>query len=153
MFPLYPHNMVPIFWGTHHFCSPQILQFWAEEPCLVNICDDPLLSGEISLGLQTSTWDETGNGRKSNKRFFQWGISISMGWLKGKSTGNHRISHEIWVFPAIFPLNQSVEYSHLEQKWWTLYHWWLVFLFSWRKWCLNRLDLSYIPFMIGYLIR
>jgi len=25
-------------------------------------------------------------------------------------TGNHRFSHEIWGFPADFPLNQSIEY-------------------------------------------
>ena len=35
--------------------------------------------------------------------------SWSMGWLKGKSTGNHRFSYEIWDFPVIFPLNQSIE--------------------------------------------
>ena len=28
---------------------------------------------------------------------------------KGKSIGNHRFSHEIWYFPVIFPLNQSIE--------------------------------------------
>ena len=33
-----------------------------------------------------------------------------MGWLEGKSTGNHRFSHEIWEFPVIFPLNQSIEF-------------------------------------------
>ena len=33
----------------------------------------------------------------------------SMGWLKGKSTGNLRFSHEIWDFPVFFPLNQSIE--------------------------------------------
>ena len=31
---------------------------------------------------------------------------FSVGWLKGKSTGNHRFSHEIWDFPVFFPLNQ-----------------------------------------------
>ena len=36
-----------------------------------------------------------------------------MDWLMGKSTGNHWFSHEIWGFPVIFPLNQSVEvYSY-----------------------------------------
>ena len=35
--------------------------------------------------------------------------NLSMGWLKGKSTGNHRFSHEIWEFPVIFPLNQPIE--------------------------------------------
>ena len=35
--------------------------------------------------------------------------ALSMGWLKGKSTGNHRFSHEIWDFPVIFPLNQSID--------------------------------------------
>ena len=33
----------------------------------------------------------------------------SMDWFKGKSTGSHRFSHEIWGFPVIFPLNQSIE--------------------------------------------
>ena len=33
----------------------------------------------------------------------------SMDWFKGKSTGNHRFSHEIWGFPVNFPLNQSIE--------------------------------------------
>ena len=32
-----------------------------------------------------------------------------MGWLKGKSTGNQRFSHEIWDFPEIFPLNQPID--------------------------------------------
>ena len=32
-----------------------------------------------------------------------------MDYLKGKSTGNHRFSHEIWKFPVIFPLKQSIE--------------------------------------------
>ena len=35
---------------------------------------------------------------------------ISMDWLKGKSTGNHRFSYELWVFPIFFPLHQSIEY-------------------------------------------
>ena len=34
-----------------------------------------------------------------------------MGWLRGKSTGNHRFSHEIREFPIIFPLNQPIETS------------------------------------------
>ena len=38
-----------------------------------------------------------------------------MGGLKGKSTGNHRFSHEIWDFPVIFPLNQSIEPIALEE--------------------------------------
>ena len=32
-----------------------------------------------------------------------------MDWFKGKSTGNHRFSHQIWGFPVNFPLNQSIE--------------------------------------------
>jgi len=36
----------------------------------------------------------------------------SMDWFKGKSTGNHRFSHEIWGFPVKFPLNQSIEESN-----------------------------------------
>ena len=35
---------------------------------------------------------------------------ISMGWLKGKSTGNHSFSHKKWKCPVFFPLNQSIEY-------------------------------------------
>ena len=38
--------------------------------------------------------------------FFWW---KSLDWFKGKSTGNHSFSHEIWVVPIIFPLNQSNE--------------------------------------------
>ena len=34
--------------------------------------------------------------------------SVSMDWLMGKSTGNHGFSHEIWGFPAIFPLSQPI---------------------------------------------
>ena len=33
----------------------------------------------------------------------------SIGWLKGKSTGNHRFSHKIWEFPLILPLNQPID--------------------------------------------
>ena len=33
-----------------------------------------------------------------------------LGWLKGKSIGNHRFSHEIWDFPVIVPLNQSIDF-------------------------------------------
>ena len=36
---------------------------------------------------------------------------LSIDCLKGKSTGNHRFSHEIWEFPVIFPLNQPIEIS------------------------------------------
>ena len=32
-----------------------------------------------------------------------------MDWLKGKSTGIHRCSHEIWGFPVNFRLNQSID--------------------------------------------
>ena len=32
-----------------------------------------------------------------------------LGEFIGKPTGNHRFSHEIWDFPVIFPLNQSIE--------------------------------------------
>jgi hypothetical protein len=35
--------------------------------------------------------------------------SQNKNWLKGKSTGNHGVPHEVWGFPAIFPLNQSSE--------------------------------------------
>ena len=39
----------------------------------------------------------------------RWGFPDSMGWLMGKSTGNCRFSHELWYFPVIFPLNQSID--------------------------------------------
>ena len=45
-------------------------------------------------------------------------LSKSMGWLKGKYTGNHRFSHEIWDVPVIFPLiilNQSIDGSGLRK--------------------------------------
>ena len=32
-----------------------------------------------------------------------------MDWFKGKSTGNHRFSDEIWSFPVNFPWNQSID--------------------------------------------
>jgi hypothetical protein len=32
-----------------------------------------------------------------------------MDWFKGKFAGNHRFSNEIWGFPVIFPLNQSID--------------------------------------------
>ena len=38
--------------------------------------------------------------------------SMSMGGLNGKSTGNHRFSHEI-CFPVIFALNQSIDVQEL----------------------------------------
>ena len=36
----------------------------------------------------------------------------SMDWFKGKSTGNHRFSHEIWGFPVNFPIIQFYEYRY-----------------------------------------
>ena len=41
---------------------------------------------------------------------------VSMGWLKGKSTGNHRFSNEIWDFPVIFPSNQPIDGRSLLSK-------------------------------------
>jgi len=43
----------------------------------------------------------------------------SMDWLKGKSTGNHRFSHEIWGVPVIFPLNQSIDIPDGVLRWGT----------------------------------
>ena len=40
-------------------------------------------------------------------------ILLSIGWFKGKSTGNHRFSQVIWEFPAIFPLNQPIDIRYL----------------------------------------
>jgi hypothetical protein len=40
----------------------------------------------------------------------------SMDWFKGKSTGNHRFSHEIWGFPAKFSLNQSIEWMKFHSQ-------------------------------------
>ena len=49
-----------------------------------------------------------------------------MGWLKGKSTGNHRFSHRISDFPVICPLNQSIEKLTIFKglKW--LKHYWTM---------------------------
>jgi hypothetical protein len=49
-------------------------------------------------------------------------IIKSMDWFKGKSTGNHRFSHEIRGFPVNFPLNQSIGQIKNHQK----SHWWIV---------------------------
>ena len=38
-------------------------------------------------------------------------MSSSMDYLKGKFTGNHRFSHDIWDVPVIFPLNQPIVIS------------------------------------------
>ena len=54
--------------------------------------------------------------KKSTLRKNHWkilNINQWVDWLTGKSTGNHRLSHEIWDFPVIFPLNQSIESSLL----------------------------------------
>ena len=40
----------------------------------------------------------------------------SMDWLKGKSTGNHRFSHEIWGVSCNFHINQSIESKTIESK-------------------------------------
>ena len=37
-----------------------------------------------------------------------------MGWFKGKSTGNHKLSNEIWDFPVIFPANQSIDIGNIQ---------------------------------------
>ena len=56
----------------------------------------------------------------------------SMGWLKGKSTGNQRFSHDIWDFPVIFPLNQS-------NDWWFQLLWkiwksvWMIIPHIWEN--------------------
>jgi len=39
-------------------------------------------------------------------------------WFKGKFTGNHGISHQIWCFPVDVPLNQSIECSEKCGKMW-----------------------------------
>ena len=58
------------------------------------------LGGSFPFQTSSSRW---------NLRFFLDEIHGTMGWLKGKSTGKQRISHEIWEFPVISPLNQSIE--------------------------------------------
>ena len=35
---------------------------------------------------------------------------------KEKSTGNHGVPHEVWGFPAIFPLNQSRTKQNTDEK-------------------------------------
>ena len=41
--------------------------------------------------------------------------------IKGKSTGNHKLSHEIWDFPENFPWNQSIE-TNIETETTMAYH-------------------------------
>ena len=36
-------------------------------------------------------------------------MQVSLGWFKGKSTGNHGFYHEIWGFPVNFPIIQFYE--------------------------------------------
>ena len=43
---------------------------------------------------------------------------MSMDWFKGKSTGNHRFSHEIWGFPVNFPINSMIVVICLNQIVW-----------------------------------
>ena len=58
----------------------------------------------------------------------------SMDWLKGKPRGNHRFSHEVWGFPEIFPLDQSIEFlSPLNTN--TLAHLWVKHLHIPRQNC------------------
>ena len=47
-----------------------------------------------------------------------WSVGTTiytMDWFKGKFTGNHRFSHEIWGFPVNFPLIQSI-FGHLKHQ-------------------------------------
>ena len=43
-------------------------------------------------------------------------------WFKGQITGNQRFSHEIWDYPVIAPLNQSIENMML-WPWWNMMYW------------------------------
>ena len=44
-----------------------------------------------------------GTGRSAWGSGNNYGIAIFNGLVQGKSTGNHRFSHEIWSFPLNFP--------------------------------------------------
>ena len=85
-------------------------------------------------------------------------VGVSMGWLKGKSTGNHRFSHDIWDFPVFFPLNTSIECSmclfKYEMKSCSIHsHWiyydnvWYVALYDWPL-----AYPSYIYICISYIL-
>ena len=41
---------------------------------------------------------------------------LSMYWFKGKITGNHWFSHQLWGFPVNFPLNQSIDHREIIMK-------------------------------------
>ena len=61
--------------------------------------------GRLGLG-QNLAWHNCGS------RVIKACFPLSMGWFfMGKSTGNHRFSHEIWDFPGNVPLNQSIDFS------------------------------------------
>ena len=75
-----------------------------------------LMTPGILLGHNgRSKWIEVG----SQMRLIYWFtvILVSMGWLKWKSTGNHRFSHEIWDCPVLFPLNLNQSIN----GWWYTY--------------------------------
>ena len=45
----------------------------------------------------------------SSSRITSQTSNSSLGWFKGKSTGNHCFYHEIWGFPVNFPIIQFYE--------------------------------------------
>ena len=60
----------------------------------------------------TETQEDDGECKGNHPLLWQ----NSLDWFKGKSTGNRRFYHEIWDFPVIFPLNQSIEWKKWERK-------------------------------------
>ena len=71
-------------------------------PCIPCSSDGPK-SWSLAARCCRDTWRKM-LGMAGGCRF-----RLSMDWLNCKSTGNHRFCYEIWVFPVIFPLNQSIE--------------------------------------------
>ena len=84
---------------------------WPQEECSCPIFANPYqrnVSKNITLCrvIPTLTYDFAIVSDTSS------GSIHSMGWLKVKSAGNRLFSHEIWEFPVIFPLNQSIDTSY-----------------------------------------
>ena len=87
--------------------------------CILCICiffiyhlDSPFFVDSSSGGekaIRPKFSEDGGRSEIKNCFFFfsyGWKTPPSMDYLKGKSTGNHRMTHEICFFPVMFPLNQ-----------------------------------------------
>ena len=100
------HHQPDNFWGvfswSHRTWSNWLNGLRILRPCIPCSSDGPK-SWSLAARCCRDTWRKM-LGMAGGCRF-----RLSMDWLNCKSTGNHRFCYEIWVFPVIFPLNQSIE--------------------------------------------